>query len=236
MQPGSRVSSRCWCESEPQTQGWRLPGHHARIWEVPKLTSVCGTRSCPFLDSKGPEIGVLISYPQRLGTAEYGGHGGVYPTGWRSGCTKASGLRKEEAPLHLPIPLGFPESQAFCSSLLSPLISPVRSLREAPSKYLLNGKEPRNTGAGRRCGPRQVPCVGLNRTRERTGGGASEQDRLWVPSTRLAGAGGRGQEVCHLPLVCLIAQVPQDSQPPDTRGRKNSSPFTEQEAEAPGGK
>ena len=40
----------------------------------------------------------------------------------------------------------------------------------------------------------------------------------------------------HPPPVCLIAQVPQDSQPPDTRGRKNSSPFTEQAAEAPGGK
>ena len=90
---------------------------------------------------------------------------------------------------------------AFSSSLLSPLISPVRSLREAPIKCLLNGKEPRNIGAGRRrrrCGPGQVPWVGLNRTREPTRGGASEQDLLWVPSTRLAGAGGRGQEVIRL--------------------------------------
>ena len=33
-QPGSRVFSRCWCGSEPQTQGWRPPGHRARIWDV----------------------------------------------------------------------------------------------------------------------------------------------------------------------------------------------------------
>ena len=72
-QPGSRVFSRCWCGSEPQTQGWRPPGHRARMWEVPKLTSVCGTQICLFLDSKGPEIGVLISYPQRLGKEEHRG-------------------------------------------------------------------------------------------------------------------------------------------------------------------
>lgn len=56
------------------------------------------------------------------------------------------------------------------------------------------------------------------------------------PSTRLAGAGGRGQEVYHLPLVCL-AQVPQRLSTSRHQGKeKNSSPFTEQEAEARGGK
>lgn len=159
----------------------RAGDHQATVREPGRFQNrhlFVGPGFVPFLIPKDLRLGSLSLIPRDWGRQSMGGHGGVYPTGRRSGGTKALGLRKEDAPLHLPIPLGFPESQAFSSSLSSPLISPIRSLREAPSKCLLNGKEPRNIGAERRrrCGLGQVPWVGLQWTREPTGGGASEQD------------------------------------------------------------